>query len=633
MSNKLLLKKNKGVAIITVMITIAFISIIATTLLYISVSNYSMKVANIASKDNFYETDGVLVQSTCAIRSNVMASPSNLGGVKADPADTKVYIASKLPTAAEYDSEGKLKTAMVKGNYSLMGVAQKTYPNLTADKFSTTPDGKGVQVNVPSNYMQGKEDTIVFRSDDNSIEAYKDKDDKGNVLPSKVTRYVFKDLEVVQTASSGAKSSVKTDLVFDIYEATSPSNTAGGVGNMSMLLDSPISSEKATFKNLTMTGNAFFADYVTSSFASYDGGNCIAPGSGGLVMSNESRLNLCGSNNVVYGDVKLSGNSSLAVYGNLTVYGNISVTGNASLIIASSGQIYQPKNFILPGRSEKCKFECDGHIYPSDYTFDKKNETDKHYVGEVKEENFKKFCDTIGVKDGKILDDTGSEVEFKVSKSSPNYGLINKIFKEGAIKSNTRMFDFTNNFDSMGINVSGNLTKVTPDVCRGFKLADGKKVFDEQFGVLFIQNHGTGEKTLNSGNYADTLMISFNQGPIVLQNSCPHTTWICKSSVTCNLEHCVTLSKIGTAEFNYMTAGKGDTESTMWNNTENPFNNVKLTIDGNTYSGSFGGLFSKNCNAYVDDMFSLSLSEDAKGSTVHSSAVSYSNYNRDFYNK
>ena len=49
-------KNNKGAALISVLIATAFLAITATALLMISYSNYKMKVVNLNSKNNLYES-------------------------------------------------------------------------------------------------------------------------------------------------------------------------------------------------------------------------------------------------------------------------------------------------------------------------------------------------------------------------------------------------------------------------------------------------------------------------------------------------------------------------------------------------------------------------------------------------
>ncbi len=584
---KRLFKNNKGIAMVTIMITIMFLSVIATTLLYISASNYTMKVANAYGKANYYETDGILVKTTTAIRQSAQANPHALAGV---------IVTAPTDTAS--------------GTYDIQKIAALVDATATGSATNSSYHTSSVDSLNPASATG---DTIVFHTNNNEIVK--------TVHPTMpgVTRYVFKDIEITQTSARGFENSVKTDLVYDVYEQSTGGSSAGGVGNMSMLLDSPLSSTAANFKNLTMAGNAFVADYGTAQ--SWEGDTYIAPGPNGLVMSNESRLNLCGTNNVVYGDLKLSGNSTLCVYGNLTVYGDISVTGNATMIVAGGGKVYQYTAGALPGRTNPSTVSGNANnFFPSPLTVDT-----------VDLDEFKTFADTIGIKNPE-----GTPGSYK-------YGLINKIFKKGPVDkngstpwgANTRFIDINPGVGDITVNSTSPLLGTitmnnnTFDLGRGYKL-DNDLYGCKKFGLGFIE-YGRDTSSMNASDYNYRLMISFNNTPIILQQSTPFTTWICKSPVSCSQAHCVVLSKVGTTQFNYMTAGKGDSQSVLYDNNTNPFNNVNIKFGSTTFQGKFGALFDQNCNLYVDTMFGASVNGAGSGGTpVYTTAISFENFERDF---
>lgn len=54
---KMIRKDQKGSALVTVIIVVAFISILATTLLYVSGVNFQMKVADTKTKESFYNNE------------------------------------------------------------------------------------------------------------------------------------------------------------------------------------------------------------------------------------------------------------------------------------------------------------------------------------------------------------------------------------------------------------------------------------------------------------------------------------------------------------------------------------------------------------------------------------------------
>lgn len=571
MLSKFFLKKNKGVAMITIMITITFLSVIATALLFISSSNYAMKTANSRGKKNFYETDAKLVEATTAIRNCAMTD--------GDPAE---HIATQIcvdgTTLADLKDETKVS------HYDINKVAALV--DSTDYTFKTS----------------------------NNVITVKDHPTEANVK-----RYTLNDIEVIHTSTSGFENSVKTDLVIDIFEKpVNGGGGGGGVGNMSMLLDSPLSSKNQAFKNLTMAGNAFVADYDDPTHpVSYGDGKYIKPGAEGLVMNNDSKVNLCGDFNVVYGDLKLSGNASLVCYGNLTVYGNIEVKDKATLIMADGSNLYQFTADNLPGRSVKATFTAGtNNVYPSDL---------KDKISSPSADDFKEFCKSIN-----IYNTTGND-----------YGLISKIFvkgpkdKNGAqpLGSDKRLLDLDPAKGQIKIGTASGLTKTDKDLAVGYDISSSIYGLPT-FGVGFIEDQKTDLNNLNSDNYKNKLLLSFNRGQITLLETCPNTTWISNGPVTCDKEHNVVLSKIGSTEFNYMTAGKGDAESKCYDTASNPFNNVSIDFGGKQFNGKLGALFEKECNTTVDSMFGYAASDGSGGggstAKVYSSSICFNNYSRDF---
>ena len=160
--NSILKKNNKGIAMVTVMITIMFLAIIATTLLYISTTNYMMKVANLGGKENFYETDGVLVTATSAIRNKTMKNTTPLTGSK------------DLRTDPTNESSG----------YSMVKIAQLVYPSATGGATNAV-----YQPSVTS-------DRIEFKTTNNTIS-------KVTGATPGVTTYTFNDIEIIQTSAQG----------------------------------------------------------------------------------------------------------------------------------------------------------------------------------------------------------------------------------------------------------------------------------------------------------------------------------------------------------------------------------------------------------------------------------------------
>ena len=534
-----------------------------------------MKASNALGKTNFYTTDAKLVEVTTAIRNTTMVS-----GDPAENIKTKfcVVLDDSDPTNIQYDED----------HYDI-------------SKIASLVDISG----------------YTLSTSNNKIEHF------DHPTESDTTRYIFHDIEVKHTSTGGFENNVKTDLILDVYEKTVPGgNGGGGVGNMSMLLDAPLSTESATFKNLTMTGNAFIADYVKNAgvvqTVLWDDGKYYVKAGSGLTMTNEARLNLAGSNNVIYGDLSLSGGASLVVYGNLTVFGDISVTGGSTLILCDDANLFQMKEKNVPGKDHISTFSAgSSNVYPSDLSSN---------IKEVSAEQFAKFANSVNI-------------QFDSSATPSDYGLITNIFaKNPADKNgnhplgNIRLIDADPGTGAIEIYDVTGLTKSQRD--RGYKISSSVFSYDD-FGFGFIENTGSDIDNVNGYQYSNRLMISFNSGKISLLQSSANTTWISKAPVTCDLQHCVTLSKIGTAQFNYMTAGKGDDESECYDTKSNPFNNVNFTLNkfdsSKKFVGKFGSFFEEECNNTVDNMFGYATDGGSgSDSKSYASAVTFDSYARDY---
>ena len=70
-------KNNRGIALISIMIAVSFITVIAAALLVITYTNFRMKVQNLNTKENFYETDGQLTKISTLFRYNVSDAGPN----------------------------------------------------------------------------------------------------------------------------------------------------------------------------------------------------------------------------------------------------------------------------------------------------------------------------------------------------------------------------------------------------------------------------------------------------------------------------------------------------------------------------------------------------------------------------
>ena len=292
--DKLLIKKNKGAALVSIMVAVTFISIIATTLLMISLNNYEMKVEGARSKSNFYETEQNLTIATAKVRTKIFESTGN-------------------PTNDVRNLVGGADDA---STYSGALIAKLVYP------------GAG------SNSVAVSGDTFTF-SDGPIVVETKSSGDK----------VTLKNVTVKQVNAEGYENTVRTDIEFYIKKPIS-SNADVGVGDCSFLLDNTINISTSTSTRANIYGCSIIGTYVFQTDKSVprtiactkNGSGKVTAVSGGasdasLSLGGYSDVNFLADYTVVMGDVYLYGNSILNIAkGNFSVFGNIYVKDNAALI-------------------------------------------------------------------------------------------------------------------------------------------------------------------------------------------------------------------------------------------------------------------------------------------------------------
>lgn len=342
----MLKKSNKGAALVTILIAITFVSIIATTLLTISLNNYQMKVVNTRSKANFYVAEQNLNIVTANIR-NCISNPSLYAGTSSEPlgltpdADAcknVLKLVGGSNTATSY--EGEL-------------LARLVFPN-----------------EVPTAYTGGAYVT------DSSNAAYMFSDGAINVEhKSGGDKVTLKDVTVKRIegndfGDTGCENSIKTDITFYIQKPAA-STCDVGVGDCSFLLDNSINFGGSDTVRANVYGSCIIGDYKHDAGKNYsyikrantnlavDGSSFVTGDVTHVNSFDGSVINLNGKGNMnmlapytcVFGDIAITDQALLNVYkGSFTVYGNIFVkTGgafvcNGDLYLAPGCYIYYVDN-------------------------------------------------------------------------------------------------------------------------------------------------------------------------------------------------------------------------------------------------------------------------------------------------
>ena len=314
MKNKYM-RNNKGAALISIMIAVAFISILTTSLMAITVNNYHMKAVNAKSKNNFYLTEQKLNVFTNEVRNTAAASTDPVNDIC-----KKIGCTSPNFTAPGYTNR-----------YNVDEIAKIVFPD-------STPSGGSVVV-----------DNVKYTfSSVNSAPA----SNISMVSNASVSRLKTVTIEGVKITSEpvgteGYTDTIITDIKFQVLEAL-PDNSKGGIGKFSVMLDSPI--------NFTSTGdpirwnvygNAFMSSYGATGAKMKDDTTGVIDINGGTKQGNDpalkidrnSALNFVGDNMIVYGDILIEDQGVFAALnGSLTVYGDIKVEGNGAFVC--TGKLY-----------------------------------------------------------------------------------------------------------------------------------------------------------------------------------------------------------------------------------------------------------------------------------------------------
>lgn len=320
------LRNNRGAALVSIMIAVAFITILATSLLYMSYNNFKMKVVNYESKANFYDTEQNVTKMSTNLRNKVMSTTSPINTLKLTTGVTSNrYDAKKL-------AELVFPSSSISGNAD---AAVATAPNGDVFTFATTVDAGN------ANYLE-------------------------TPISSDVTQITLKGIQVTQKEKNKNNTNkITTDLVMYIQESSTPSDV-GGIGDFSIMMDSTVACSATWATKLNLFGNGFFLgvdpDTTSSSKPGRKDNNSQA-----IYLTGECVYNILGDYTLVYGDIVLKDGAALnLINGSLTVFGNIYLDDKST--ITSNGKIYLPDTSILDHSGQPYKIHYSGeakqHLYP-----------------------------------------------------------------------------------------------------------------------------------------------------------------------------------------------------------------------------------------------------------------------------
>ena len=599
MNKKQLLKNNnKGIALVSIMICVAFIAIIASALLVVTYTNFEMKVMNLRSKENFYETDGQLTRITTLFRYNMSDAGPNSTYDDMDKRLQAVCMDSDfgaesdhVPVAGEvgYDPSNPTKTVKVSsGVYNVKRLASLAWEEDDINNNARMFDGPVANSAKALGYNQ---DSFLYTSSDSGVIT--------KVVDGNITTYTLSDFQITQENTDGYTNTVDTHIVFRTkkFPGTGSVLNPGGVGSCSGLMDGSLTSDDSSnFACIDVYGNSYFGSY--GGVEDWDGGRFTAPGKytdgkAAMNLAGESKMNLIGDITVVYGDIYLTGDSTLYVNGGkLKVFGDIVIKDNATLVC--SGTIMMAED-PLPGRgTEVSSIKCldsnvNKHLFPKSLANDSS-------IKRISKTDVTTLLNTLGL-NGDSTDDDGFTNQ--VIQPIKHAGTNNKVF-------DFRKHAFLDNQKQGSINFYGQTLRV------------------------IFWNEGNMQSDCG-GN-----ALIFNSNPsLTIKSSQVNTTIISPYPVKLNHEHSVSLTCLGPEAFKYLADYKfTDTSKDGYNTSVHAISARFNTASGGVDNGklSAGDFFEsvQKVNEVVNTILGIGEGDASGGKPTFKTSLSFTDYKKDF---
>ena len=606
MNKRQLLKNNKGVALVSIMICVAFIAVIASALLVVTYTNFEMKVMNLRSKENFYETDGQLTRITTLFRYNMSDAGPNSTETDMDKRLKAVCMdgdfgaeSDHVPVAGEpgFDPTNLTKTVKVSsGVYNVKRLASLAWEEEDVNKNARMFDGPVANSAKALGYNQ---DSFYYTSSDSGVIK--------KTVDGNITTYELSDFQITQENTDGYTNTVDTHIVFRTKKFPGTGNVLdpGGVGSCSGLLDGSITADtnNANFACIDVYGNSYFGSY--GGVEDWDGGRYTSPGKYtdnkmAMNLAGESKMNLIGDVVVVFGDIYLSGNSCLYVNGGkLKVFGDIVIKDNATLVC--SGTIMMAED-PLPGRTEATSIKCldvpsanpNKHLYPKTLA----NDT---AIKRIKKDDVIVLLQVLGLQGDSTADDGFTN---QVIQPINHEGTNNKSF-------DLRKSRFEGNHEEGSTAFYGSTA-------------------DDKIGVIFWN-----EDNMQNTMAANRLVFNSNPG-LTIKSSQVSTTIISPYPIKLNHEHSVSLTCLGPEAFKYLAGYKYTDKTKTGYNTDVHAISVEIKPDdgSNKVSAklSAGDFFSSvdEVNEVVNTILGIGEGDASGSKPTYKTSLSFTDYKKDY---
>ncbi len=261
---------NKGAALVTILIAVTFMTIMASSLMYMAYMNYLTKAMRYSATDNFYTDEFALDELATALQ-QVAANESSMSAAR-----TRVELAVGKTTDGSFD----------------------TY----------TPDNVANLI------------TIASQEADITVEiSPRLKDESGHLKEHAL--YVTSDtiklcgVQITATTPEGYVSTITSDIEI-FFPSTMPGTI--DINDFSIITESRL--DMSNGGSRVCSGNVFIQNYGSSAPA--------------LTINNEGSLVLLSPQAMIVGDIEVKGHSELHITGTCTVYGEIRVEAGSALIVS-----------------------------------------------------------------------------------------------------------------------------------------------------------------------------------------------------------------------------------------------------------------------------------------------------------
>ncbi|SCY00071.1 hypothetical protein SAMN02910370_00979 [Lachnospiraceae bacterium XPB1003] len=443
---------NRGAAMVSVLIAVAFIAILATSLLYLAYMNYLTKVMRYGSNDDFYTSEYAVDELSSTLQ-QIAVDKGKAGGNISDAIST---ITAKV------------------------GGGSGTYDN---DKVQTLLRAATHDASISVN--------TAVTSGDNYV--------------TTTNTVTLKGVEITSTSPQGYVSTVRTDIIInfrpqgegslDINDfsviSDSPIRCGGDAGDL--VLSGCIYCQKSSSHDPSMgsgmgTNTAMHLD--DHAVVQMIGDKAVI--NGDLVIGNGCTL-LVSNDTVVYGNVKIGTNSTLIILDKFKVTGSISGSGKYKVQDASKlkiGYVYNGREIPGYGSDPKYSGLVDRLFCDEVYFYDTNGNTWRSF-------DFETYCKDRTQKASvcyDIINKTSSEsgsaadgpyVQVDLSDAAHNYNNTLVLGTNRATKTHSGAKVNTTFTSTKGIYFNSETGSADSSVMQRMKDSDYQKVLDSCFALPF----------------------------------------------------------------------------------------------------------------------------------------------------